>query len=561
MNRKALILIFAAIAGLMQFQAVQAQDYVAPTVSISKEKIRVDGKTYYSHIVLEKQTLYSISKAYGVTIEQIYEANANLRETGLKKNSIILIPAYDGDRSAKEIRVEQKEAEKQKKREDRQRRQDEKKNFIIHTVKWYEDLDVIAEKYGVSVESIMQANDLTGRKLTNRQKLKVPIGRNAAPETPQVQAEAIIINEPEIIVPEEAVIKYETAAYTSKKNIDAVIMLPLNASGEKKSESGMDFYCGVLLAAKESGEKGINIDISTYDTGNGTLPVTGDRLAKADVVIGPFASQELSALLDKTPESTFIVSPLDHRAESLSDTHRNFIQVPSSPEAQYSDLVDWIREEMSPSDTIIIMHEKSLKGREEAEYLKARLDADRLAYMTFSYSILEGRDIVDTLAARIAKVNTNRVLIASDSEAFANDVIRNFNLLLHNRYPVVLYCNSKIRSYETADIDNLHNAGTRVSMSYYTDYDDPKVQDFLLKYRALYNAEPTAFAFQGYDTMMYFINICSRYGDNWPSMLTAEEERMLQSTFGFIKKADGGYINTATRRIIYNRDYSITEVK
>ena len=55
-------------------QAV-AQGYVAPQVVVSKEKVRSGGKVYYSHVVLERQTLYSISKAYGVTIEEIYAAN------------------------------------------------------------------------------------------------------------------------------------------------------------------------------------------------------------------------------------------------------------------------------------------------------------------------------------------------------------------------------------------------------------------------------------------------------------------------------------------------------
>ena len=72
---------------------VSAQDYVAPPVTISKEKVKMDGKLYYSHIVLERQTLYSIARAYQVSIDEIYAANPSLRETGLKKNAIILIPA------------------------------------------------------------------------------------------------------------------------------------------------------------------------------------------------------------------------------------------------------------------------------------------------------------------------------------------------------------------------------------------------------------------------------------------------------------------------------------
>ena len=71
-----------------------AQEYVAPQVVVSTDKVRYNGKVYYSHIVQERQTLYSISKAYNVTLQEIYDANPNLHlnTEGLKKDQIILIP-------------------------------------------------------------------------------------------------------------------------------------------------------------------------------------------------------------------------------------------------------------------------------------------------------------------------------------------------------------------------------------------------------------------------------------------------------------------------------------
>ena len=72
-----------------------AQSYVAPPVTISKDKVKIDGKVFYSHIVLEKQTLYSIKNAYNVSIEDIYKYNPSVQENGLKKNDIIIIPVVD----------------------------------------------------------------------------------------------------------------------------------------------------------------------------------------------------------------------------------------------------------------------------------------------------------------------------------------------------------------------------------------------------------------------------------------------------------------------------------
>ena len=101
-----------------------------------------------------------------------------------------------------------------------------------------------------------------------------------------------------------------------------------------------------------------------------------------------------------------------------------------------------------------------------------------------------------------------------------------------------------------------------MNTDYYIDYEDQRVKDFLLKYRALFNTEPSQFAFQGYDSASYFINLCNRYGDRWTEMVDNAPQAMLQSTFR-CKKIDenGGYINNGIRRIIYDDGWSVYELK
>ena len=85
-----LLVTLTALAGFAT--SAYAQEYVPTPVTVSKEKVKLNGKMYLSHVVLERQTLYSISKAYGVSEEDLYEANPSLRETGLQKNAILLVP-------------------------------------------------------------------------------------------------------------------------------------------------------------------------------------------------------------------------------------------------------------------------------------------------------------------------------------------------------------------------------------------------------------------------------------------------------------------------------------
>ncbi len=161
----------------------------------------------------------------------------------------------------------------------------------------------------------------------------------------------------------------------------------------------------------------------------------------------------------------------------------------------------------------------------------------------------------------MTEYGSNRVFIASESEAFVNDVVRNLNVMIHQKYNVVLYAASKIRSFETIEVENFHNCSMRVSTGYYIDYKDTKVMEFLLRYRALYNTEPSQFAFQGYDIAKYFISHRYKYGNRWMKKLSADDADMLQSSFRFENTPNGGYINTAVRRILYDTDWTVRKLR
>lgn len=533
--------------------SVSAQDYENTPVSISKEKLRVDGKVCYSHIVLERQTLFSISKAYNVSIEDIYRYNPSVKENGLKKNSILIIPCND-EPAVHVAEPEKAEAPAVQTQSD----------GTVHIVKWYEDLDVIAEKYGVTVEAIMKANGLKGRKLTKRQKLIIPassdivVEETVTEEIPSTEEVDTPAEETEEAVQEE---EPEDRWIFPDREVSVSLLLPLKATGSASSRNNMDFYSGVLLATYDMAKEGIKTELSVYDVADGNLPVTKERIENSDLVIGPISSGDLSRLFELAPDAKAVISPLDPRAEELVGTHENMIQAPVPHKLQYEDLAAWLKEDKMYSDKVIVITEKGARQNAAVDMMKAAIDSTGISYSPFSYSILEGRNVTEPLIKLMTEKGTNRFLIASESEAFVNDVVRNLNVLVHKKYDIVLYAPSKIRSFETIEAENFHNVNMHVSLGYYIDYSDKRVMDFIMKYRALFNTEPTQFAFQGYDIAGYFIRLYSRYGNRWPSKIGDHEMQMLQSTFDCMKTEDGGYINTGARRIIYGNDWSINKIK
>lgn len=554
MDRVTLSRIITVAAMLMAFAAsAGAQEYVAPPVEVSDQKVRKDGKVFYSHVVLERQTLYSISKAYNVTQEEIFEANPGLKETGLKKNAIIMIPTQSEVKETiqqkQEDAVEATGASIQK----------------IHTVRWYETLKDIAARYNVTESEIISANNLKDGKIKNRQKLIIPtIGSTVERITTESEAEIVQEFEEEDMNLETAFDdkdeEEETATtILSKSTIQATVLLPLKATGNSSSKSNMDFYSGLLLAARELGESGINIDMNVYDIANGSFGATRDELETSDMIIGPVAAGDINRLYTVAPGIKALVSPLDPKAEQLTERYSTMVHAPAPRMAQYEDVANWIKEDLMPGDKVIVISEKEARKGDEGRILRAVIDSAHITYTPFSYSILEGRKIQEPLETEMTTEGFNRVVVASESEAFVNDVVRNLNLTIHNKFNVVLYAPAKIRTFETIEIENFHNTNLHASLTYYIDYNDPEVRKFIKKYRTLFHTEPTQFAFQGYDVAKYFLGLCAKYGEDW--MRYAEDASMLQSTFDLKPSGNAGYINNGIRRIVYGKEYSVENSK
>ena len=519
--------------------------YKAPPVTVSKQKVKNNGRVYYSHVVLERQTLFSIAKAYGVTIEDIYEANKalDLRKAGLKKNQIIMIPLVQAhtevprpEASHAETHVEKTHVEEPEVQSHDTPAKEVKPEieYTVHVVKWYEDLYSIARKYGVSERSIMLFNKLSSKKLSRRQELKIPKVEieEESPEQSQALADTV-----------------KAIEFVGKKSLSAALVLPFNEDSES-NENMYDFYCGALLALKNLKDEGINVILYTFNTDS-------PRYYHYDLVLGPVSKSDISRELERCPGSIKLVSPLDSRNAELAGTKQNFVQAPPPSELYSSDLVNWIASERVSSDSIYVFVDKDSEFPESGKKLIAELDEAQMQYHIVKYGILEGRTKIENMmeSGSFSRNGANRILIASEDQAFVQEIIRNANILQFNQINTVLYCTSKVRTFDTIEIEHLHNTNARMSLGYYIDYDNPKVQAFLLAYRALFNTEPNQYAFVGYDTAYTLLKACSDYGDKWEDLLCRERRRGLQSDFLFKHIPGGGYVNQAVRRIVHEPGY------
>lgn len=580
-----------------------AQGYQVTPVTISSEKVTQDGTVYYVHDVLDHQTLFSICKAYGATFQEVINANKelDLLNNGLKAGSKLMIPVKD---NAEQQTAAVPQTNHTAAATDSASQDD---GYTEYVAKWYEDMTLIAAKFGIPKNVLMAYNGMENDNISRRQKIRIPnrpdlvdvnapmapAAKAAKPEKPVEEApkpekkevaaaEPVKTANPVIeTLPEEniAVAEAETEPAVENENeegfnlkdagarfrdlfkkkkdsITVGIALPFNARGQI-NDSAYDLYSGMLMAARDLSSQGVKAHLSVIDTRNQATPADREWLDKCDLVIGPISPDDIKGVLDRCSHNTPVISPLDPKAVTLASQHPNFIQAPSNTDAQYRDLIDWIKEDNTYGDKIILITEKSAA----ASPIQTYLESSGLEYATVSYGILESKNAVNRIESLMTATGTNRAIIASENEAFVNDAVRNLNLMTYKKKDVILYAPSKIRTFETVEVEGLHNIRAHVCCSYFVDYDSDRIKNFLLTYRAIFGAEPTPFAYQGYDAAYYFIRnfaTSERDGERMGRM-EIRKYRGLQSDF-LLKSDDAGYsgyANQGIRRVIYDSDFSI----
>ena len=477
------------------------QQYQVPEISVSRDKVRVDGKSYYAHVVTAKQTLYSIAKVYGVSLQDIYDANRNLEleSKGLKAGQVLLIPVVA---AAKTAEAQQSGAQ-----------------APAGTVASGVDQQA-------KMAEIPAAEEQDRRSLFPklRELLETLAGTPGEDST-------FVADIPEVI--------------------NVSILLPFGAGGVADSKS-VDFYSGALLAARDLGNKGIRMDINAYDIADGKL--TYSMVNNADVVLGPVSEADVMAAARMATAGRYIISPLEPRTAGMADTLR-VVQAPTPARTQAEDAVRWAVSDMVPGDCLVLIREKDKLPGETAQALIKALQESGQSFSTISYDLLDGLQIQPVFVENSSPEGTTRYLIASDEESFVNDAVRNINLMAYKKQAVALYGPSRLRSYATIETENLHNVCSHISTTYQTDYMSPSVQAFIMAYRALYGAEPNQFAFHGYDCLTYFVTMCSRYGRNWFQRLPAEGGHGLQTDFSFGLAPRAGQVNQAVRRVVYTPEF------
>jgi LysM repeat protein/ABC-type branched-subunit amino acid transport system substrate-binding protein len=620
-------------------------------VEKSKDKVVISGKPYYVHIVKKGETAYSISRAYGIKVEELTNENPTILY-GVKEGQSLKIPVTDNKQApAKNEQILQTSARDEVKfiyhklspgetiyslskkydvseneivlsnvgidinklpvgseiaiprvkfMSDQQKFDSQGMNYIYHKVAKGETLYSIAEQHGTTVRELRRQNrGLLFPKVDDN--IRIPIAKTI--ETPVIEE---VKTDTVRIVSEEPVIQAErpvgfTPVGNLKGSYNVALLLPLylqeNAQrieidssqtikGKKNhkvipideqwiyppSIPFLELYEGVLIAADTLRSRGLDIILHVYDIRSDTVEVThlieAGALKEMDLIIGPVYSRNLSIVAAYAGNYDIpVVSPVPLRTNSsLENNPVLFMADPSLDVAQ-----ETIAKKVSEyyDYNFVFIHSDSAHTNPEINSFKnkifrelsSKLPYDEIKFKEFIFYSRSAfnNDSVNRLEHALSDQSKNLVIIASEEPPVMSESISDL-VTLSKKFDITLFGYPAMRNLENLDAEYYFNLEIELFSPYWIDYNDRNVKNFNSSFRHKFLTEPseTSFAWQGYDITYFFLSGLAIHGKRFISNPEIHNPDLLQMTFDFKRKGRGnGFENQKLFLIKYTKDMDI----
>ncbi len=556
--------------GLQPDQALKIPIREIPKGKSDQEK---DDDFVY-HIVRKRETLFGLARQYGVSMQDIIDANPEVEE-GLKVSQTIIIPKKHldtlGDASPQES-----------------------ERFIYHEVQPREGFFAISQKYGVSQEVIKRFNyDLVKDGIKLGTVLKIPRSPSDTvysdqPLHAQYKQETEIQTHTTPSTPTRFIC--DTFTYNPQKNVfNVALLLPFyqddvreqitDIEGETQTSPQdaeqntisagtalfLDFYQGALLAIDSLKKEGFSVNLHVFnsDKKEKTIrPLLNEKGIKdAHLIIGPIYPEAQKSIAEFALENRIpLVSPFSQNSYQL-ETNPYFLQVTPSFSTQLEEFSKSI--ELCTGYNIVLLHEEDSTNinliKNYKEMLRAKISDCRnpnmIHFKEVSYKPgSPAATVQEKISHSLVLDRENLILVPSNNEAFVSDLLGSLHALhtIH-KYPISIYGFPRWQRFRNVQLDYYYQLQLHLFAPFFVDYTDSSVKNFIEKYRETFRAEPNSYAFQGYDVMFYFLNALKKYGEEFLYCLPQHRMNLLRSSYHFERNNQKGGLENRT---IYNLRYS-----
>lgn len=550
------------------------------------------------HEVKAKETLFSLSKEYNVSVDDIKKANGATLDNGLQIGQKVIIPAKGSG-----VAAQVKEAKKEEKKKNAP-------SYFYHVVEAGETKYSIAKQYGMSLQLLEELNPEVKDTLPLGFKLK--LDKNAVVEkeeaapvaTPAkkfykeftVQPKETVysitkdnnITEAEFYalnpqakdgLKEGMVIKLPIAsgdgppggnasakpvsglASTLKKSEtkELALVLPFNISRiesdtvrakllrtDKFLNMTLDFYAGALMAIDSAKVMGLPLKVKIVDSkeskNTSDVKALAGSLSGMDAVIGPFFNnnaEDLASLL--ASKGVPVISPLSK--EETKPYANLFQSVPTAEKVKLS-MLNYLK--AKGGNIIAVVDAK--KGSSK-QFISSNLPAAKFAPLS-----PDGTIIVDGLKGMLAKGTVNYVILETERIGMILGTTRVLVESLAD-YQIQLVVLDRYDAFDNSELPL--NRLTNLKMLYPSvtnDSDSPETALFGKLFKEKNGVMPNQFATKGFDlTFDTILRIFQQ--DSFKENAEDKATEYVENKFAYGKENGGNY-NNGVYILCYDQDLS-----
>jgi len=529
------------------------------------------------HQVVAKQTLYSISKMYGVEKEEIIRLNPEIENGIIKIGQILRIPVSDKtkaqvqDNVAKQINSDKTTVQNEVKA---QQPVLPKKKYVTYEVKSRkETLYGISKQFGVSINEIIEANPYAQDGIKKGDILQIPVVEENIPKTsgsdilhivkpketiygiskqynitkedllranPKLE-NGLMIGDTILITsssPQPTTTPTDNNAIVQKATYRIAYMLPFSAEEDKNStniDRFIEFYRGSLLAMEKIKEQGISLEVYTFDTQLGTTKINDilkNGIPKTvDMIIGPAYPEQVAIVADYAKKNNVIqIVPF---TSQISNSDRFALQYqfnPSSADLDKAIINNILDKHRTDNVFIVNFASQNSKSYHLPERLEKALKSNSIKYTKLKANSLTA----DNISALNRNANNLIVLSSCSTQEFKDFVgavsadNKNYTFVVEN----------DIFNYAKAD-KSLKNKNF-VTYSLFNATPEDKYLNAYSRYFTVRTQQSTPnYDLLGYDITLYF---CKALQPN-KQLIFPQDIALQQSTFNFTKQ-NNAFLNT-----------------
>jgi LysM repeat protein/ABC-type branched-subunit amino acid transport system substrate-binding protein len=503
------------------------------------------GTGYIYHTIQARETLYGVSKKYGVSGENIVEANPGLSHASFSIGKTIRIPAGKKQKPAMEI-VENEKGAKE----------------IYYTVPARETMFNICKTFKTSEKELLKLNPELAGGLRRGMTIRIPL----------------IINEKDIPKDHEPDAGEVNAMLHTKREINYInaakiaLLLPYNAENRHTNTAEnliIEYYEGLLLAVDSLRNQGYTTELFVRDIGSDTpalrkiLKDEEQILKDVNLIIGGVSNEQIKLIADFAQKNKIkYVIPFAQRNDDVLNNACIF-QINTPPNLLYANAI-YAGANLFAKYNIIFLDTKDKD--EQTEFINEFKRDLKERNISYKDAVYEASDFPASIEARLSTDKPNVIIPISSSF----DALTKIKTVLRTisetkpEYKINLFGYPVWQTYTKDCLDDFHALDTYIYSRFYADNMNPNVKTFYENYKNWYSKSPIMSTFPkygmlGFDTGMFFFGALQHYGADFENNLSEIRYKSLQTGFNFERVNNwGGYINTNIYIIHYNKDYTIT---